>query len=290
MSSVGNDYSEKVVSSVSSALKAVWWIPLVRGIVLVILGLLLMMEPLTTLSSLIWVFGGFLLLDGIIAIAQGFANRGQIGWKWWLVQGVVDILIAGIIMLWPAITAAALLYVLLVWTIVLGITAIIGAASMQRSKDLGWPWMLTFGLLSLLFGATLLARGFNGLAPLSLLAVVFGIYAAIMGAVQIVSSFSVRATAKDIDEALRGNSAVLGAIIERQAAKAQEDAERTAAHDAEKASAQAEKDAEKASAQAEKDAAHAEKEAHKAAAKAEKEAAKNPPLPGPTDEQQPPAF
>ena len=304
MSSVGNDHSDKVVSSVSSALKAVWWIPLIRGIFLVILGLLLMMEPLTTLASLIWVFGGFLLLDGITVMIQGFANRGQIGWKWWLVQGALDIVIAGMIMLWPAITATALLYLLLVWTIVLGIAAIIGAAALQRSKDLSWPWMLTFGLMSLLFGATLLARGFNGLAPLSLLAVVFGIYAAIMGAVQIVSAFSVRATAKDIDEALRGNSAVLEAIIERRVAKAQEDSQRAAANEADKAAAQAEKDAaqaekdaEKAAAHAQKDAdkaeAHAQKEAEKAAAKAEKRAAKDAPtepMTEPAYEQQPPAV
>lgn len=269
MSSTDSDQSEKVVSSVSAALKAVWWIPLVRGIMLVILGLLLMMEPLTTLSAIIWVFGVFLLIDGIIAVAQGYANRDQSGWKWWLVQGALDIVIAAIIMVWPSITAQALLYVLLVWTIALGVTAIIGAAALLSNKDLGWPWMLAFGVLSVLFGAIVLARGFGDFPALTLVTIIFGIYAAVMGVVQIVSAFSVRSTARDLDEALRGNSAVLEAIIERRVAKAQEDAAKAAAQEAERAAAQAEKEAQKladaAAKQAAKEAAAAAKEAEKAA-------------------------
>lgn len=263
MSSTDSFQSEKVVSSVSAALKAVWWIPLVRGIMLVIMGMLLMMEPLTTLTTVIWVFGAFLFIDGIIAVAQGFANRDQSGWKWWLVQGVLDVVFAVIIMVWPGITGIALLYVLLVWTIALGVTAIIGATAMLRNKDLGWPWMLAFGVLSVLFGVIVLARGLGGFPALTLVTIIFGIYAAVMGVVQIVSAFSVRSTARDIDEALRGNSAVLEAIIERRVAKAQEDAARAASAETEKAAAQAEKAADKAEKDAEKAAGHAAKDRHK---------------------------
>lgn len=268
MSMTESNDADKVVSSVSAALKAVWWIPLIRGIFLFILGLLLMIEPLTALSILVWLFGAFLLLDGVTAIAQGLANRDQSGWKWWLVQGIVDIIFAIVIMAWPGISATILLYVLLIWTVVLGIAAIIGAVALARNKDLGWAWLLTFGLLSVFFGGTMLGRGLDGMEPLALLAVVFGIYACVLGAVQIVSAFSVRAAARDIDDALKGNSAVLEALVERRVAKLQEEANRAAAAEAERAAAHQAKEAEKAAAQA-------EKEAEKARRAAEKEAAKH---------------
>ncbi|WP_051196486.1 HdeD family acid-resistance protein [Jonesia quinghaiensis] len=208
---------DKIVSSVSMALRAVWWLPLLRGLALVLLGVFLMIEPLAVLATLVWVFGVFLLVDAVLVAAQAIANRQQEGWKWWLIQGLVDIVFAGFILLWPGITTVVLLYILLMWTIALGITAIIAAAALARNKDLGWPWALSFGLLTTLFGATLLIRGFGNVATLSVLAIVFGVYAFIAGSVQIVSAFSVRAVARDIDEALTGQSAVLQAIQERQA-------------------------------------------------------------------------
>ncbi len=212
----GTDHGDTaVVTSVSDALRAVWWIPLARGIVLLVLGVMLMMEPLAVVETLVWVFGVFLLVDAVLAAAQGLANRHQEGWRWWLIQGAVDLVFAGFILLWPGATTLVLLYLLLVWTIALGVTTIIAATALARNKDLSWPWVLVFGLVTTLFGATLLIRGFGDVATLAVIAIVFGVYAFITGALQIVAAFSVRAVARDIDEALQGRSAILDAIRER---------------------------------------------------------------------------
>ncbi len=104
-------------------------------------------------------------------------------------------------------------YLLVVWTIALGAVAIIGSAIAARSKNLSSPWMLAFGLLSVLFGVMLLVRSSgNIVATLQIVGLVLGLYAFIAGALQIVSAFSVRAVARDIDQALRGQSEVLKAI------------------------------------------------------------------------------
>lgn len=52
----------------------------------------------------------------------------------------------------------------------------------------------------------------NIVATLQIVGLVLGLYAFIAGALQIVSAFSVRAVARDIDQALRGQSEVLKAI------------------------------------------------------------------------------
>lgn len=215
-SSTSHDTQEPA-PTVTGALRRVWWIPLVRGLALIVLGLLLMIEPLEVLRTLVVVFAVFLLADGVVAALQGLVNRDQQGWRWWLVQGVVDVAFAVLVVAWPGVTALVLFYLLVVWALVLGIAAIIGAAALLRNRDLAWPWLLTVGLLSTLFGLLLLTKPQSSGGVLSVIVTVFGIYAFASGAIHVVSAFSVRSTAQYIDAALGGRSPVLDAIVERRA-------------------------------------------------------------------------
>lgn len=221
--------------------RGLWIMPLIRGLLLVLLGLLLMVQPLGTLDRLIMLFGVFLLLDGVVAAVQGLVNRDQIGWRWWLVQGAVDVVFAVLVLVWPSATALVLFYLLVVWTLVLGVAAIAGAVALVRNRDLGWPWLLTIGLLSTLFGFLLVTRSQDASAALELVTVVFGIYAFVSGAVHIVSVFAIRSVAQEIDRALTGRSLVVDAMAARQVAAREAAEERAEA----KAAASAEKKAEK---------------------------------------------
>ena len=221
--------------------RGLWIMPLIRGLLLVLLGLLLMVQPLGTLERLIMLFGVFLLLDGVVAAVQGLVNRDQIGWRWWLVQGAVDVVFAVLVLVWPSATALVLFYLLVVWTLVLGVAAIAGAVALVRNRDLGWPWLLTIGLLSTLFGFLLVTRSQDASAALELVTVVFGIYAFVSGAVHIVSVFAIRSVAQEIDRALTGRSLVVDAMAARQVAAREAAEERAEA----KAAASAEKKAEK---------------------------------------------
>lgn len=265
--------SGTMVESVSSALKAVWWLPLLRGLSLIILGVLVMIEPLGTLVVLARVTAIFLLVDGVFAVLQGLLNRSQTGWRVWLVQGLVDLVFAALILLWPGLTIVVFFYLLIVWTIALGAVAIASSAMLARNKDLSWPWLLAFGLLSVLFGAMLLLRSGEGVAQtVQVVGLVLGIYAFIAGAVQIVSAFSIRAVARDIDEALKGNSPVLDAINVREEAYAQNKVERAAEREAAREEAKRERQAEKEQRAAEKtEEKAAEREAKKAAEQVEQQ-------------------
>ncbi|ACZ23511.1 uncharacterized conserved protein [Sanguibacter keddieii DSM 10542] len=221
--------------------RGLWMMPLVRGLLLILLGLLLMVQPLGTLDRLIMLFAVFLVLDGVVAAVQGLVNRDQIGWRWWLVQGAVDVVFAVIILVWPGATALVLFYLLVVWTLVLGVAAIAGSVALVRNRDLGWPWLLTIGLLSTLFGFLLVTRSQDGAAALELVTVVFGIYAFVSGAVHVVSVFAIRSVAQEIDRALTGQSLVVDAMAARQVAAREAAEERAQA----RATATAEKKAEK---------------------------------------------
>lgn len=214
-----------------------WRMPLLRGLLLVVLGVLLLVEPLSSLENLVRLFGAFLLLDAIVAAVQGLLNRDQIGWRWWLVQGAVDAVFAILIVAWPSATALVLFYLLVIWTLVLGVVSIIGGVALIRNRDLGWSWLLTIGLLSTLFGLMLVTRAEATGSVLDLVVVVFGLYAFVVGAVHIVSVFSMRWVAQEIDRALEGRSLVATGVAERRAAAQEASAARSAERKAAKVAA-----------------------------------------------------
>jgi uncharacterized membrane protein HdeD (DUF308 family) len=214
--------------------------PLIRGLLFVVLGLLLTVQPLHTLGKLTALFAGFLVIDAVVAALQGWLKRTQSGWRWWLGQGAVDVLFAILILVWPGSSTLALFYLMVVWTLVLGVVSIIGSVALARNRDLGWSWLLTIGLVSTLFGFLLVTRAQKTEGALDVIVMVFGIYALIIGAIHIVSGFSVRSVAQEIDRAITGTSPVINAMAERKVAATAAAEARSQAKSEAKAQAKAE--------------------------------------------------
>ena len=74
-------------ADVSSALRRTWWLPVLRGVVLLVLGLLMLVQPLWSVTALVWIFGIFAILDGMVTIFQWFANRQEAGAGSFLLSG-----------------------------------------------------------------------------------------------------------------------------------------------------------------------------------------------------------
>ena len=166
-----------------------WWLVLLEGIALVILGLLLLTSPGMTTFVLIQFLGIYWLIRGIFVIVSMFMDHRQWGWK--LFSGILGI-IAGVIILQHPLWSAILVPATLVW--LLGFFGIImGFISIfQAFKGAGWGVGL-LGVLSIIFGLYLLANTF--ISTLSLPWVV-GIFALIGGVVAIWNSFKVRGAQK----------------------------------------------------------------------------------------------
>ncbi|MBD5785731.1 DUF308 domain-containing protein [Cellulosimicrobium terreum] len=192
--------------------RRVWWLPVVRGVLLVVLGLLLMIEPLGDLDVMRLVLGAFLVVDGVLAAVQWFAHRKQLSSAWWLVQAAVNVVFGVVVAFWPDVTPTVLYYLLAVWVLVLGIVAIVGAAGLARNRDLGAAWMLTSGITSALFGLLLVTRPLDSFDVLRLVAIVFALYAFVAGAIHVVSGFAVRAAARELAD-LRAQAEAAGVVV-----------------------------------------------------------------------------
>ncbi|GII99866.1 uncharacterized membrane protein HdeD (DUF308 family) [Sediminihabitans luteus] len=193
------------------AFRRVWWMPVLRGLVLVVLGLVLLLDPFQTLDAVPWILGGFLLVDGLLLALQGAVQRKQLGSVWWLVQAAVDVVFAATFVLWPSITPTAIYYVAVCWILVLGITAIVGAAFLGRNRDLAASWMLVLGVVSTVFGLTLLTQRLAD-SGLVFVCVVVSLYAVVMGAILVVSGFAVRSIAVELRD-LRAQAEAAGVVV-----------------------------------------------------------------------------
>ena len=189
-------------ADVSTALDRTWWLPVLRGVVLLILGMLMLVQPLWSVTALVWIFGIFAILDGLIAIAQWFANRKEPGSGWFLLSGVIGLAIGVIVVVWTPETAQVLFYLIAGWVLILGILGIIAAVVLYRARDFGWYWVLTFGLVNFLFGLLLLT---HPQTVVKVVVVLLGLFAFVGGVVLVVSGFATKHMAKE----LRAGSATI---------------------------------------------------------------------------------
>lgn len=133
-----------------------WWMILLEGISLVVLGILLLVKPGMTTLILVQFLGIYWLIAGIFKIISIFLDSSMWGWK--LLGGILGI-IAGIIVLnhplWsPVIIATTFLIILGIQGIIIG-----GISIFQAFKGAGWGAAI-LGALSVIFGIVLLANAF----------------------------------------------------------------------------------------------------------------------------------
>ena len=161
------------------SLADVWWLVLLEGIAMLILGILLVTNTGITLVTLVIFIGIYWLIDGIFSIIRIFVGSGNIGWGWLLFRGVIGI-IAGLLVIQHPLWASFLLPVVLV--IILGIWGIQGDG----------VWAGVLGVIYILFGIILLANRYLSalVLPLSL-----GILGIIGGIILIIQSFRIKAAA-----------------------------------------------------------------------------------------------
>lgn len=196
--------AQDVDGRLAAVLRSVWWLPVLRGLLMIVLGLLLLVEPLGTLVALVWVFGVFAVVDGAVVLMQALLARGRPGFGWLVAEGVVSIGFGVVIMLWPDVTALVLFYLLALWVLVLGVTAVVVAVTQYRARDLAWAGTLVFGLIAFLFGL-LLAIKPQG--TVDVIVTVYGLFAFVAGVVMVVSGFATRSLGRQLAAAGRAPAA-----------------------------------------------------------------------------------
>ena len=179
--------TQKAVSTkgLPKAIDVPWWLLLIDGIALFVLGILLFVNPTMTSRILVQFLGIYWLITGILKIIHIFTDRKLWGWK--LFAGILGIL-AGLLIIGEPIgitflTGASLVIVLGFLGLFLGTAEVI-----QAFQGGGWSSAL-LGAVSILIGILLLL---NTWAFTLALPAIIGTLSFIGGIVAVVFAFRLR--------------------------------------------------------------------------------------------------
>lgn len=159
---------------------------LLRGLLILAFGLVALASPGLALLALVFTFGSYAILDGVVAIVLGVRHRSdRKGWGWAVAQGVISVLAGLVAFVLPGPTAVTVLLVIAFWAIALGVLTAVSASRARRGGG-AWGWMLARAVLDVVFGIALLAWPATGI--LALLWMV-GAFSLVTGAVLIGQAF-----------------------------------------------------------------------------------------------------
>src|SRR5690348_5462167 len=97
----GSDWSP--TDAMSAQLARNWWLIALRGVVAILFGLAAFAWPVAVLLSLAWMFGIYLLVDGVFGVGAGIrAATHHQRWGWLLGEGVLSLVMGVIALLFSA--------------------------------------------------------------------------------------------------------------------------------------------------------------------------------------------
>ncbi len=177
------------------ALATNWWSLVIRGIAGIVFGILTFVWPGITLVALVLLFAAYSLVDGVMSLIGAVrAAEAHERWGVLVLEGLVGIAAAAITVLWPAITAIALVYVIAAWAIVTGALEI--GAAIRLRKVISGEWLLILGgIASVMFGFLLVIAPVIGAVVVALWV---GAYTFIFGVLLVALGFKLRSWEHDL--------------------------------------------------------------------------------------------
>ena len=166
-----------------------WWLLALRGLIAVVFGVLAFMWPGATLITLVWLFGAFALLNGILSLVlaaktpKGYPRVGSL-----IFGGLLGILAGLLALVMPGITALGLLVLSAAWAIVTGVMELVAAVRLRKIITNEWLLILA-GIASVAFGVILLLRPAAGALALVWL---IGAWALVFGIMLMILAFRMR--------------------------------------------------------------------------------------------------
>ena len=174
----------------SALLSRSWWVLLFRGAIAILFGIVAITSPGMTVASLVLYFAVFAFVDGVASVFQAvFGGQDETESRWvLLLEGLLGIAVGVITFQAPGITTLMLLLYIGFWAMASGLLRIIMAIRLRKEIEGEW-WMILGGVVSILFGMSMLSRpGEGALAVLT----VIGFWSIVSGVSLVFLSFRVK--------------------------------------------------------------------------------------------------
>ncbi len=169
-----------------SALAASWEATLVVGTLTLILGLVVSFHPTGSLNVVAVLLGVLMILSGLFHLIRMFDSK-EVNRVWLGIAGLMFIVVGVVLIRHLDLSRALIGLVIGITWIVQGLTALIGG--MAGDVREGRPWWIVFGVVSVIAGLVVTT---TPASSLNVLAVLLGIWFAIMGVLEIVGALMLR--------------------------------------------------------------------------------------------------
>lgn len=136
-----------------------------QGIVLLIVGLILLLFPAASLTTLVFILGVYWLIEGVATVYSALQQRTHYRYWWWsLITGGLGILAGVIVLSKPGsstvFTTSFLVSLLGFIAILNGISALITANQLKKRQQNGKTYLWR-GIFALILGILLIAAPFS---------------------------------------------------------------------------------------------------------------------------------
>ena len=164
-----------------------WQAVLVRGILAILFGIVFLIVPVPSLVVSVYVFAGFAIALGVMALIAGIRSSSRAR-NQMILEGVLGIAAGLIALVWPGGTLVAIVLLIAAWAIVTGIVQIVQAIKVREEIDNEW-WLVLGGAASVLFGVLI---GLQPIVGILTVAILIGVYALIFGIAIVLLAFKLK--------------------------------------------------------------------------------------------------
>ena len=157
---------------------------LAAGILMALLGVFIWLNPAATLLALALYIGIVFIVVGTGYFAASFSFRSG----WYLLVGILDILVGIVFVSNLGVSAASLPIIFAIWCLAVGAIQVASAFQL-RSEGFPWGWTFGVGLLGIVFGFLILA--YPALGALTITALM-GAYVMLYGFIELAEYFYIK--------------------------------------------------------------------------------------------------
>jgi uncharacterized membrane protein HdeD (DUF308 family) len=178
----------------------IWRLLALRGVVAIIFAFVLLVWPDIGLSAMTIVVGAFAIASGFVSGVAAWALPGAASHRLWLgFNSVVGLAVGVGVLVWPDLSAKALLYAIAIWAIAMGVTELYAAFALPLS---GARTVLTAvsGIVMAAFGVVMFVEPDEGAVALLALVAAFAL---VRGTFDIALAVELRRVLGELKERLR---------------------------------------------------------------------------------------
>jgi uncharacterized membrane protein HdeD (DUF308 family) len=164
---------DRTVKMAGTQLTKMRWALGINGLLSVAVGVVIIVWPGISLFALTILFGVYALVTGIVGFGAAFSSTMKQERGWLILSSLLGIAVGIMVLVWPDISALALLYVIGAYAVVLGLVAIYGAFALPIDGG-DTALMILSGLVAIAFGVVMFANPNDGaLVVLALISAFF---------------------------------------------------------------------------------------------------------------------